>query len=507
MINSLDQLEQFIQFQIETKNFELALESIKDFVERVVFCPWVTGDVLSSPLLDELNQKIGKEICNTQNPTLYNYKPQKNVEVYIVTQLYTSGGHTAVIEDLIQAQPTKKHIILLTDIFDFKQKDSIKKRFEDSSAMLIWAPPISLTEKVNWLREQIHHFSPQRLSILAHHQDSVAIAALQPDLPSECFFWHLADHHLCLGVHIPHFIHIDSHPMGFYNCCNKLGIKNNLYLPIVTKDLGTRPEKSPFLSDGKLITCSSGSANKFETPYLYQYVEIIPQVLKKTEGKHIHIGPLSQKSLDLIHNGLKYLSRPKESFIHIPWVQSVWKSLIEQKVDLYITSFPLGGGKAGIEAMGSGIPIAVHSNYKSQLLGGECFIYPQRFCWRKPQQLLDYISNLSPSILKEQSSFARKHYEDYHRPEILENELNKDVKDMKVLTPPHLPDFNPDKLQIAFDLSIKIKELESKITVLTIGNDQALSILNSTSWRITAPLRQLKEFYNSLKIRGLPKSD
>ena len=59
-----------------------------------------------------------------------------------------------------------------------------------------------------------------------------------------------------------------------------------------------------------------------------------------------------------------------ERFIYMPWVPSVWKTLHDCRVDLYIASFPYGGGLTLIEAMGAG-----HSGGSAQ---AHFFTHPQR---------------------------------------------------------------------------------------------------------------------------------
>ncbi len=498
MIQSLHHLQDLIYQSLERKDFDSALKMIQDVVMKMIKCPLNTAFVFSSAVLDELCLKIGEQICREKKLLNIDYKPESNTVIYVVTKLYlTGGGHIGVIADCIQLRPDQKHVILITDILPESSKEELLARFSNLSAEFIWAPSVSLTDKVVWLVNQIASYQPGVVFLFQHHHDSVAIAALQPHVHPYVIFYHHGDHRLCLGVHVPHFIHVDPHPMGFHNCRHKLGIKKNIYWPLCALDKGCRPPQQPFMKDGFLKTCSSGRDTKFEDLYLYRYAELVPKIIKQTGGQHLHIGPLSEVTLNSIYRDLNHLQIPRQRFIHIPWVKSVWETLIQEQVDLYITSFPHGGGKVSIEAMGSGTPVIAHSHYKSQFLAGECLIYPEGFCWRKPDQLFQYLTTITPHILAEQSQYARAHYARYHRPEILQAELMKHPSEMKGLTCPSLPDFQQDYFQMA---------LENAITYDPDKVDPQLqALLNSTSWRLTAPLRTVTHYCAKLKDLILKK--
>jgi hypothetical protein len=494
-IRSVDHLEEMIHRYLQQRDFDSALQVIQDVVIQIMHCPSNTASLFSSPYLDGLCQKIGKEIYKEKGleSAKVNDHPKSQTVIYIVSKLYLSGGHSGIIEDCIRLQPSQKHMILITDILPESSKEQIKARFSALPVDLIWAPSISLTEKVIWLVHQIIHYQPKIIFLLQHHHDSVAIAALQPQLHPWVIFYHHGDHQLSLGVHVSHFLHVDPHPMGFHHCREKLGVKGNIYWPLIAMDHGHRSAEQAFMKNGRLKTCSSGSEAKFEShAYLYRYDDVIPQVIKSTRGVHIHIGPLSSPNLNKIYQRLEEEGLERHQFIHIPWVASVWRALIQEQVDLYIPSFPFGGGKACIEVMGSGTPIATHQSYISQFHGGECLVYPEGFRWRKPQQLFLYVKTLTPDFLAEQSKCARRYYERYYHPQFLKEELKKNPSEMKGVVCPPLSPFQPDDLQIGLDRTINYQQ---QLHVQA----QLQAVLDSDSWRITAPLRAMKSYYMKLK--------
>lgn len=504
MPKSLDELSTRVEHFIKDNRLNDALVEIQKFVELILECHWCTGIVYSSEILDSLCQKIGSLTCPQEmSPEV----SEKDTVVYIATELYMTGGHSAVIEEFIEGQPHCHHAIFLTNIKNTAEKTAIQKRF-GNSASVNWAPDGSLEQKLIWLQNQLKKHSKSKTFLFNHHQDSVAIAAVQPSLTKKLLFYHHGDHHLQLGVHLKHAKHIDPHSFGFYNCRNHLNVSNNIHLPLVCKDHGTY--KKSFLTRGYLTTCSAGSQIKFESPYLYSYSEMLPKMLKKTSGIHIHIGPLSGANLSRIHQNLKEAGIKKENFIHIEWVECLWNALIDHDVDLYIASFPYIGLKSCIEAMGAGIPLITHQNYSSQLLGGSFYSYPEAYSWKTPEELFTFLENLDPGFLSVQSQLARSHYQKHHQPQLVNEILNQPYAEMQGTPPPPLPKFSLDNFQISLDLAhfcLKVKKnmlekdhqtkelvkaIEKTAAQLNTVQIQLAKVYQSLSWRITYPLRLIK---------------
>lgn len=302
------------------------------------------------------------------------------------------------------------------------------------------APKRNYQRRLTWLQKRLLEIHPVRVYLFNHHQDSVAVAAIQPGMELHGSFYHHGDHHLCLGLYLTHLEHIDSHPMGYHNCRDTLGI-NNSYIPLTVGEKGSRPLDRPFLSDGMLTTCTAARSNKIEIPYFLSYLDLVPQLIKATGGRHIHIGRLTPWALFKIRLGLKRFGIGHERFIYMPWVPSVWNTLHNYRVDLYISSFPYGGGLTLIEAMGAGVPVVLHRHIFSRLLSVIDLAYPEAFCWRYPDELINYCIRLKPENLEEQSILSRKQFEKFHKWEIFEAAV---ADPSKMIAPSNLSTaFNP----------------------------------------------------------------
>jgi hypothetical protein len=450
MYSSTENLAIDVSKKIFAGELDSALNLIVQFVEDIFRDELALANVFSSSDLDKICQRVGAEALKNE-PEKGALPFNSNLTVYVASELYKTGGHTAALEDLIRAQPEKHHLILLTNIFQLENIDAIKDRFSSLKVDIEWSSEASLLSKLKWLQCQLQNKRPHQIFLFNHHQDAVIIAGIQPKLVQELLFYHHADHQLCLGVHLSYAKHIDPHAQGFYNCRNHLGVKDNIYLPLVASDLGERSLETPFCLDGCLRTCSSGSPNKFECNYAYSYSEEVPHILGITRGVHIHIGALSKNALSKIRQGLGERGIDPQCFIHVPWVRSLWKAILEQRVDVYLESFPLGGGRAAIEVMGSGTPIIAHQNYRSHMLSSFNLVYPEAFCWQKPDELHEYLRSLTPEILLKQAVCARQYYEQHHTPEALNHSLeNINVKDYN-LDPLPLKNYFSNRLQKFLD--------------------------------------------------------
>lgn len=429
---------------IDSGNLNAALATIQDIVDHVFCEPLAVAKVFGSPELDQLCQAIGR--TNLRHLNL-GRKAQRirnagGPVVYLVSRLQPSGGHTAALTDLIRLSNDKQIIVLISGTCGRTSLHELRTRFAGVPMVSLEpAPRGSHLSKLEWIQRRLFEINPHTVWLFNHHQDSVAIAAVQPDQGYRVCFYHHGDHHLCLGLHLPFAEHYDPHPMGLHNCRNTLGISNNRYLPIVVNDQGDRPSTFAFMESGHLVTCTAAGANKVEVPYFIQYVDLVPEILDLTHGLHIHIGKLTWYARRRISRGMKRRGIPQESFIYIPHVPSVWRAMHEYRVDLYLASFPYGGGRTLVEVMGSGTPVVIHKHHTSRILGGFDMAYEGAPTWQTWEELRHILTSLDSDILRRHSRLARVQYEKYHRDEILTKAL-ADPDGLEI--PQLLEDYRPE---------------------------------------------------------------
>lgn len=408
---------------LATGDVNRALRQVHDFVEDVITEPLCTASVFSSKRLDAFCQRVGEHSLRQLQVTSADLWPARGVRplvVYVLTRLQNSGGHSRVVEDFIRAQPDKDHLILATGLAGMSDPAFLERvASRDSNVRFIAVPRADLKSRLSWLQAALLGTGAEHIYLFNHHQDSVAAAAIVPSMGLDASFYHHADHHLCLGVHLAHLRHIDPHPMGYHNCRDSLAV-DNVHIPLTFEDRGGWDEGRPFASGGFITTATAARSNKIEIPYYTSYLDVIPRLLKATGGRHLHIGRLSPWALRRLRAGMRREGVPEDRLIYEAWLPSIWQALQSHDVDVYLSSFPYGGAITLIEAMGAGVPVVMHRHMYSPVLSCLELAYPEAFSWRDPDALIAHLKELTPARLAAEGRLARLRYERFHRPDILE---------------------------------------------------------------------------------------
>jgi len=348
--------------------------------------------------------------------------------IYVCTEALSSGGHARVVSDLIRAAPECTHHVILTNLWERPQL--FTQEFESLGAQITVLPKGNMLEKLRLLTEFLNGFQQARVFLLNHHQDTVAVAAVGANARHERFFIHHCDYLFCLGLFLPGVVHVDLHTMGFHDCRSTLKIDANIYWPLTCVD-GNTIRSGDFLENGRLVTCCCGSGHKFTVRYPIDYFDTVGEILRMTSGKHIHIGPIEDQHKRRLLEKLVASRVSLDRFEHIPHVPNLRTALLDLKVDAYIASFPLGGGRALIEAMSAGVPVVGHLHHHNNLLGGTDLLPKDAPTWSNVPELLAILQSLERDTLVALSAASRKRYDTFHHPRLLASALAGEV-----LTPP-----------------------------------------------------------------------
>lgn len=447
---SLDEVEQSVHRCVEDYALDGALDAIKDAVDSIINNQRSVARVYASRRLDGLCERVAQAVRHTTGTESADQR-QDGGTVIVATELAAAGGHVEVIKDLIRLGSTPAPVSLfLTDNFQ-RVDDSEQQGYAASMGA-----QVSIAQKGGSgarMREALAYLTakrPHTVVLLVHNQDSVGIVAALACHARRVIFVHHGDHHLSLGVTCPSFEHVDLSNFAFFNCRHALGLANNRFWPLTLASEKTLRHDGSFLRAGHPVTCCVGRPEKFDDPsYQHQYMDLIGLMLKSTGGRHVHIGPLSDEQLQRMQRSLQAHGVSTSRLTHIPWVQSVSRALIEHGVDLYMTSFPYGGGKAQVEAMATGLPVLVHKNYRSRFLSGIDIGYPGTMAWADTAELQGILGNLTSDLMREHAAMARAHFERHHSEEALNRAMSaKSTSDADV---PPLAEVHDDGLQAFLD--------------------------------------------------------
>ena len=457
---SRNDFRKIIEQSLTSNDLDTALRHVEQLVERVFCEPLNTAVIFGDCFLDEMCQRIGRiHRANVLSAGRAAGAPFPSRErsgrvVYIASKLEASGGHTALLAD-IAGISGRGGTVLLTGIGGPTNRRAIQHRFSDIPDLQFqFAPRGGRLKKLDWLQHRLHELRPSVVWLLNHHQDSVAVAAVQPDQGYTLNYLHHGDHNLCLGVFLDYGDHFDPHPMGFHNCRQVLSLSANKYLPLVAKDLGYSPKSHAASRNGPLVTCTAARRNKVEKPYWLSYADVVPEILRQTKGRHIHIGTLSLGFRLRIWRNLKRAGIDPASFVYIPYVHSVWQALHDYAVDIYLASFPYGGARTLVEVLGAGVPIAIHSHTSKRFLSALDMAPDGALIWREPEELIELLSRQSREELAVLSAKARRHYERFHSESALKNVLDGSPCELPIS--PDETEYKIDRLRQALDIAHQI---------------------------------------------------
>lgn len=443
-----------VNLRVEKGNLNSSLRRIQHLVDHIFCEPINVGKVFGSSRLDSLCQEVGRLNLFRLKKEMHSLK-RENLTVYIASKLQVSGGHTAALFDVIRLSPPSRSIVIVTGTCGRTNHTAVEQRFYALPGVLVeYVPGGNHLSKLTWLQQRLIELTPNDVWLFNHHQDSVAIAAVQPSMGYQVKFYHHGDDRLCLGVYLDYAEHYDPLPFGFHNCRDVLGIKDNIYLPLAVVDQGGRHGNSEGFNNSGLVTCTAGGFNKVEVDYFIRYVDVVPQILQVTGGRHIHIGRLTPLALWRLRKGLRKLGIAPDSFVYIPYVPSVWRALHEYGVDVYVASFPYGGGRTLVEVMGAGVPVAIHSHCTSRMFGGLDMAYEGALVWREPAELYTFLRSADRSSLDHQGQLARRWYEKYHRDEIVRDVLGQAGRSLNI--PKLRPGYSPDTFMQARQTSCEV---------------------------------------------------
>lgn len=417
--HSLSAYRTAVEVALEAGDFEKVLLDLALKAEAVKNDPLAIARVFGSPTLDGLCDQLGHRVAAAFGldlvPAAAHGIPQA---IYICSETAGMGGHTRVMADLIRADPRRLHHVVFTNLFNRSDSDLYTAEFERLGARITILAKGPALDRLRQLLALLAGAPPSRVFLFNHHQDAIAVAGVAGVDRHERIFVHHCDHNFCLGVFLPQVVHVDLHTMGFHRCRHSLGLTENIYWPLTCADSPDRRQGS-FLGSGGLVTCCCGTGNKFVGHYPINYFDTVAERLHRIGGKHVHIGPIDPPHRQHLAAQLQARGVALDRFVYLQSVPDLRQALREQRVDLYLVSFPLGGGRALIEAMAAGVPVVGHANHRDKLLGGADLLPQEAPVWTEVSELIGILGSLTPERLESLSRVSRARYEAHHHPQLL----------------------------------------------------------------------------------------
>lgn len=214
---------------------------------------------------------------------------------------------------------------------------------------------------------------------------------------------------------------MDLLPAQYLECNREI---NARYLPLIGSSPSCDPGKClhNFRTYGIQTLCIAGY-NKTFIPYRFSIFDIIFDILKETDASHIQIGRMPFIFILLFRIRLLVGGIRQKRFKHYQYIESVSSALTKLGASVYLCPFPLGAGKTLVEAMGCGLPVAVHIQTKARDRYIEQQSYEGAFKWNEPEELVSWINKLDEYQISSHSQRSRDFFEEYHQPSYRINDV------------------------------------------------------------------------------------
>lgn len=320
--------------------------------------------------LPELDQEVVKEsisICgHLKNSPEFDH-------VILCSQLERAGGHTAIVKRLLKNLEGRK-LVVLSDFFGKYKTNPLPDLGVDMFICDVQSFEGRALEIAEWVSKARNTW------ILSHQHDSIIYGACPPKL-SNYYFVHHCDHEPVLGVTVPHFHHVDlvrEMPCRGY------------YLP-----LGRGDEETIHTNGFNIATC--GSWGKYKNEGVLPYRKVVEVCLEYADT-FTHIGRVTPNHMESM-KGVR-------GYQQVDYVPSLRDALQDLNVSLYMASFPIAGGNAGVEAQCAGVAV-LHPAYKPSPLFNWNVYYTGAPTWYDERSLRAGLR----INREEQGKWARQFYE------------------------------------------------------------------------------------------------
>jgi len=262
--------------------------------------------------------------------------PAKGYKIlHVATQLFSTGGHTRLLENYIEIDEENDHWLFLT-----KQEEEIPLRIsqlEGGRIKKIYRPATpdiaGTARELNAIKDNFD------VIVLHQHQhDATPMLALAASQGPPVIYMNHADHTFWLGASIADCC-INFRPFAVKTSEQKRGIKNNCLLPIIINKESngiTRQRAKQLLNipDDQVVFLTIASFKKYIPNDKHDFFEMATEVLKFDKNIHCYIVGVSEND-DL--SLLNYTG--KNERIHLMGILED-PLLYEIAADYYLESMP-----------------------------------------------------------------------------------------------------------------------------------------------------------------------
>jgi hypothetical protein len=348
IVSGIDKHVSSLAILLDRGDLERFLFHLSELVSKLLLVEPLKGRALYVPELDELARKASLMIAPDGNPPT-----NSKLLLHVATEVYPTGGHSRVIEDIAAALPEYRHVLVITGMHKSHPTLAIlKSRYDQLNLKIHLLQCWSRSERARELSSLIGLLGPDAVLLLAHPHDSVANAGVPGHAARRVVFFHHADHQPSLGACRRDYVHVDLTPECHAICRSDSRPQASL-LNLTVKDIGILEVAERRSMAG--VTC--GGPEKYLGRSEFSYGQLLGALFSGGIDRVFHIGEMPVGETDRICADIVASGQEARRVVFLPVTPSLASKLLELSPDFYLTSHPIGGGKATVEALSVGLPI------------------------------------------------------------------------------------------------------------------------------------------------------
>jgi len=275
---------------------------------------------------------------------------------------------------------------------------------------------IDLHLKLKKIFQILTSAKPERVYALISHHDVVTNAVLQPRLTRILIIYFVYDQISTLGVTNSSVDLILTRFESQIIALKSTGIEKSYSL--VSPSVFTKNQRIPLHSfSDKRINSATAAARpyKIEGKNFKLFVEVIGQLLQRSEGFHFHYGPVSEETISEVREHLLNLSIDPRRVFFLPFQLDFQEDLLRRKVHLFVSTSEIPSLNTSLEVMACAIPAMVyHDEHPEATLNLKDIFGLNQLYFRSLDDFSKALNSLNELVLENMSIslFARfaEHY-------------------------------------------------------------------------------------------------
>ncbi len=346
--NSYNLNIEVVKQNLEQENYELVSRLIYNIASQIFAHH---PGFFASKEIEDILQECSKHLPDNTYEFDLNKSNKRNV-LHVLSEGYSTGGHTRLVKHWIKSDPNSTHYLVTTWQKNTTPEWLINEVEKSGGSVITLENITEFTEKASALRS-IAYYLADIVVLHVHMYDPIAIMAFGVDGRVPIVFLNHADHCFWIGSSIADIV-VDVSETGNKLTNTRRGVNKSFILPIPISYTDSNLDKKKIrekynIKDSTKVLLTIASEYKFESVNDIDYCEIAKLLINNTEDTIlIVVGPRDigkWNTLSKITDGRVMPLGVKEN------IDEFYKM-----ADLYLEPFMMASYTSRLDAILNGLP-------------------------------------------------------------------------------------------------------------------------------------------------------